>query len=280
MIRGAIEVVTTEAVQGWIHCDHVAMSDQTILAYSGEQCVGSGRANVFRSDLVSAGLGDGKLGFSFPISVDPETLETVVVKLEGSDAVLLQTGARVGKRGAGAAVLKRSSVLAQLGRLKWALKHGRIGQADFDFLRTLYSFGVYERGLVRRRSADDHLVVDSWRVVARNLFEALVAMEVEVFETKVSSPEQFKLEMTRIACNPELLPVVALRSDEPASIQVAEGSHVVGNAAGSDSGPLPASAAKYVLTTECLLMLDSRAASQLAVRASIEIATATVPASD
>jgi hypothetical protein len=280
MIRGAIEVVTMEAVQGWIYCDHVAMNDQTILAYSGEQCVGSGRANVFRPDLVSAGFSDGKLGFSFPISVVPEALETIVVKLEGSDAVLLQTGARVGHRGAGATALKRSSVLAQLGRLKWGLKHGRIGQADFDFLRTLYSFGVYERGLVRRRSADDQVVVDSWRVVARSLFEVLVMMEVETFETKASSPEEFKLEMSRVALSPELLPIIALHSATPTSIRVAEGSHVVGNAAAADSGPLPASAAKFVLSSECLLMLDARAASQLAEGVNIEIMTARLPASD
>jgi len=279
MIRGAIEVVTTEAVQGWIYCDHVAMSEQTILAYSGEKCVGSGRVNVFRPDLVSAGLGDGKLGFSFPIAVEPEALETVVVKFEGSDAVLLQTGARVGNGAASTTALKRSSVLARLGRLKWALKHGRIGQADFDFLRTLYSFGVYERGLVRRRSADDHVVVDPWRVVARNLFEALVAMEVETVETKVGTPEQFKLEMARVARSPELLPIVAVHSDGPASIQVAEGSHVVGNAT-AESGPLPASVAKYALSSECLLMLDSRAAAQLAPSASIEIAMARAPVSD
>lgn len=280
MIRGAIEVVTTEAVQGWIYCDHVAMSDQTVLAYSGEQCVGSGRVNVFRPDLVSAGLSDGKLGFNFPIAVDPEAVETVVVKFEGSDAVLLQTGARIGHRGSGGSALKRSSVLAQLGRLKWALKHGRIGQADFDFLRTVYSFGVYERGLVRRRSADDQVVVDSWRVVTRTLFEALVSMEVETLEARLNSPEQFKLEMARVARSPELLPIVALHSDTPASVQVAEGSHVTGNAVGGDYGPLPASAARFTLSSECLLILDSRAASQLAAGASIEIATARVPAPD
>jgi hypothetical protein len=280
MIRGAIEVVTTDAVQGWIYCDHVAMGDQTILAYSGEQCVGSGRADVFRPDLVSAGLRDGKLGFNFPISVVPEALETIVVKLEGSDAVLLQRGARVGHCGAGAAALKRSSVLAQLGRLKWALKHGRIGQADFDFLRTLYSFGVYERGLVRRRSADDQVIVDSWRVVARSLLEALVMMEVELLEIQVTSPEQFKLEMSRVASSLELLPIVTVYSATPTSIRVAEGSHVVGNATGADSGPLAASAAKFALSSECLLVLDSRAAAQLAAGTSIEIAMARFPASD
>jgi hypothetical protein len=282
MIRGAIEVVTAESVQGWIYSERSDLRSHTILAFSGDQCVGSGRVEVFRPDLAEAGLGDGNLGFNFPISVAPQSLRTVVVKFEGSDAVILQQGASVGNLGADSAGLKRASVLGQLARLKWALKHGRLGQSDFDFLRTLYTVGVYERGLARRKSAEDVLVVDPWRGVARNLLEAYVALEVEIVELKVCNADSFNLEMARIAASSELLPIVVLHSEGPATLQVAEGSHIRGGAIAAEGGALLSAAGRFSLSPQSLLVLDSRASAQLALAsgADIEIATAKAPGPD
>jgi hypothetical protein len=279
MIRGAIEVVSTEAVQGWIYCPQPAGASQTILAFSGKQCVGAGRANVYRPDLADAGLGDGNLGFQFPISIAPDLVQTIVVKFEGSDAVILQSGASVRNEGSYAAGLKREAVLGQMGRLKWALKHGRIGQTDFDFLRTLYSLGLYERGLVRRKAADDDVVADPWRVAARSLFEAFAALEVETTELKVDSAEVFKAELARVARSVELLPIVALHCETPVTLHVAEGSHVRGGG-NSDAEAGPVSMAKYPLSPECLLILDSRLAVELVSGKGLEIVTAKAPMTD
>src|ERR1700722_16848225 len=155
MLRGAIELATTEIIQGWIYSDLGPVRDQVIVALSGQECLGTGRVDVFRPDLADAGVGDGNCGFRFPITVRPDALDSVIVKLDGSDAVLLQADARVGIGTPKAFEMKRSTVLWHLARLKWALKRGRLSQSDFDFLRTLWPTGVYERGLIRRKTADD-----------------------------------------------------------------------------------------------------------------------------
>src|SRR5882757_11390606 len=138
MLRGAIELATTELIQGWIYSDAGPVRDLVIVALSGQDCLGTGRVDVFRPDLADAGIGDGNCGFSFPITVRPDSVDSVVVKLDGSDAVLLQARAHVGSIGAKAPEMRRSTVLWHLARLKWALRRGRISQVDFDFLRTLW----------------------------------------------------------------------------------------------------------------------------------------------
>jgi hypothetical protein len=278
MIRGAIELATTELVRGWIYSDLGPVRDQVIVALSGEECLGTGRVNVFRPDLADVGLGDGNCGFSFGIEVSPGALESVVVKLDGSDAVLLQAGARVGKSFSKTPALNRSAVLWHLSRLKWALKRGRISQADFDFLRTLWPTGIYERGLVRRRAADDDVVIDLWRTAARGLFEAYLAFDAEISIREFSFPPDFDKELARIARNPELVVVVALHCKGQASLRVLEGSHVI-DGANSDKDSPTAAPAEYILTAENLVMMDSRLKADLTLLdyATIEVAVATIP---
>src|ERR1700722_7190580 len=114
MIRGAIELATTELVKGWIYSDVGSVRDQLIVALSGQDCLGTGRGDVFRPDLADAGVGDGNWGFSFPITGRPDAVDSVVVKLDGSDVVLLQADAHVGNSGKKAADMKRSTVLWHL----------------------------------------------------------------------------------------------------------------------------------------------------------------------
>ena len=96
MIRGAIEMVQDRLVAGWIYARVGSLRDQLVLAFSGPRCVGSGHVEIFRRDLLDADLGDGYCGFHFPIELQSgETLDSIVVKLADSDAVLLQPGARV-----------------------------------------------------------------------------------------------------------------------------------------------------------------------------------------
>ncbi len=96
MLRGAIEGVTHDAIFGWLYSPEVPLRGRTVLAFLDGRCIGSGRIEVFRQDLKDARLGDGFCGFHFGLTY-PGRAEPgrVVVKLEASDAVLLQSGSRV-----------------------------------------------------------------------------------------------------------------------------------------------------------------------------------------
>ena len=262
MLRGAIEIATTELVSGWIYSDLGPVRDLVIVALSGEDCLGTGKIDVFRPDLADAGVGDGNCGFCFPVVVPAGSLDSLVVKLDGSDAVLLQAGARIGIS-TRVADMKRSTVLWHLARLKWALRRGRISQSDFDFLRTLWPLGVYERGLVRRRAADDDVVIEPWRGAARGLFEAYLALDVEMATQEIRTPEDFRLALERVATNPELVKVIALHCEKQVILRVLEGSHVHDGANGNESNVTVARPSEYLLSAENIIMLDARTKADL-----------------
>src|SRR5277367_4251298 len=91
MIRGAIEVAQKNRVAGWIYSSADSVRDKLILAFVGARCVGSGKVDRFRKDLLEAKLGDGYCGFEFPIKLNEgERLGAVVVRLQSSDAALIQ----------------------------------------------------------------------------------------------------------------------------------------------------------------------------------------------
>jgi len=275
MIRGNIEVVTQESVQGWIFTEDERIREKLILAFWGDKCVGSGKVSVFRSDLADAGLGDGHLGFNFPIAVQPEAVGSVMIRIDGSDAVLLQSGATVQSGAAAPKMLDQSAVTRQLAGLKWALKHCRISQADFDFLRLLWSFGVYERGLLRRNELGETTVIDTPLAIASSLLESYLGLDAEITGVAGVSASSFREHMATVVGNPRLAAVVALTSKARAVVQVLEGSHVAGTSAGTGGrGATPA--VHYTVSPENLVIIDSRVTAELSLPAgkSIEILTA------
>jgi len=271
MIRGSIEVVTSDSVQGWIYTEDQRVREKLLLAFWADKCVGSGKVNVFRSDLANAGLGDGYLGFRFPISVQEEAVSAVVIRLEGSDAVLLQPGAQVQTRGASTG-LDRATLNARLAALKWSLKHCRITQGDFDFLRILWSFGVYERSL-SRHTGNGHPERDTPLSVAAELVESYLGVDCQVSTVEGLTAASFRAELAKIARNPQLAPIVALSSKVRAVVRVLEGSHV------GDAG-LPriggSQSVDYMASAENLIMLDSRVTAELLLPAdkTIDLITA------
>jgi hypothetical protein len=271
MIRGSIEFASTDQIQGWIHTSDGRVRDYTLLAFQGDQCVGAGKVNTFRGDLADAGLGDGHLGFSFPISVAPERVGSVVLRLEGGDAVILQNGAHVAGGSKARAGLSRDEVRERLASLKWALKHGRISQADFDFLRILWSFGVYERGLLRRSAGDDAVVAEKPTAVAAALLESYAGTDVRTSTETVRTPAEFAAALARTLAASAAPPVVALHASGRASVRVAEGTHV-SDTEGAQAVPFT----DYALTGEQLLILDARARSEIQIGdgASVEIVRA------
>ncbi len=274
MIRGSIESVTADLIQGWIHSSDGRIRDHTLLAFHGDQCVGAGKVNTFRGDLADAGIGDGHLGFSFPISVPADRLGSVVLRLEGGDAILVQSRAFVTSASAAHAGLSRDEVRSRLASLKWALKHGRISQGDFDFLRILWSFGAYERGLLRRSAGEEAMVSDAPATVAASLLESYAGTDVRVETETVRSSEAFAQAVAGVVGAAGLLPVVALHTSERATVRVAEGTHVT-DAEASRAAPFT----DYPIGTDQLLILDARARVeiQMAEGCSLDIIRA-VPA--
>ncbi|GGD99010.1 hypothetical protein GCM10011390_17280 [Aureimonas endophytica] len=255
MVRGNIELATTEAIQGWIFTEDGKVRNRTVLAFKGDLCVGAGKVDSFRPDLADAGMGDGYLGFSFPISVAPGEAGAVVVKLEGSDAILLQHGAFVTTGATPVEGLDRATVRRRLAELKWALKHGRIAQADFDYLRILWSLGVYERGLVRRNAGEEAIVTDKPAAAAAALLESYVEMDTEIEAIRVESAEAFSAELAELAVGE--VPVAAVHAGHRAVLRVLEGSHV------ADASGRGAPFVDYPLSAANLVMLDARATVEL-----------------
>lgn len=144
MIIGAIESSSGGTISGWIHCRTAVLTGEVVLAFLDGVCVGSGEVGDFRMDLRNAGLDDGRLGFSFPISVaNPDDASRVVVSLSGCEAFLLPTGARVINSDASASPdAYICGSLPDPARLNWIGATAGVDPADCDVVRTLIDFGV------------------------------------------------------------------------------------------------------------------------------------------
>ncbi len=63
------------------------------MAFVADRHVGTGRVDIFRKDILEAGLGDGYSGFYFPVQLaQDEAPESIIVKLEECDLALLHAG--------------------------------------------------------------------------------------------------------------------------------------------------------------------------------------------
>lgn len=91
MIRGAIETIDDQHIQGWVYSPIAPVRGLKLLAFHGNRCAGAGVVDIFRADLVAAGLGDGFGGFRFGYSLRPgEYARRLTLRFENSDFDLLQ----------------------------------------------------------------------------------------------------------------------------------------------------------------------------------------------
>lgn len=261
MLRGAIENVTRNRVYGWIWSPDASLAGRTVLAFLDEACVGSGKLGDFRQDLKDAGLGDGHAGFNFDLTYpNPADAPRVVVKLEGSDVILMQRRSRIMPPGAGAAPARAARQLPSLSSLQWMRARGWLSQSDYDFLRFFRQLGVYERSLVvpqERPDRGEPQLLDPMET-ARSLLMLHRMEEVEVRREALSAPRDWRrLAETQEGANgPGAM--VALWSRNRARIPVVEGSHVQGTLLAPDAEP-PAGV-DYALAPDRLLFLDARCA--------------------
>lgn len=256
MIRGSIEFVTIDKVGGWLYTEPVSARDRTVLAFLDDRCIGAGKVDIFRQDLADAGLGDGHLGFHFSITVDdPERLAGVVVRLEGSDASLIQPKSRI------QAIDQKPSVdpediAVRLSSLKWMLTRGWLTQAEYDFLKAALQFGVYERTLAVRNS--EGIAKEDPATVAADLLSVWHFNDTGMERQHVKSAQAFERLLRAHRAQGTKSAMVGLWTEQKANVLVVEGSHI---------GSLPtepgqpddvAGAVSYSIRPEQLLMLDVR----------------------
>jgi hypothetical protein len=93
MIRGAIETASRDIISGWLYSQKLNLYGQVLLAFLGGRHVGTGRVEIFRKDILQAGLGDGFSGFHFPVALGPgDDPLAMTVRLEACDLALLHPG--------------------------------------------------------------------------------------------------------------------------------------------------------------------------------------------
>jgi hypothetical protein len=88
-IRGSVDVVTAAEVRGWAFAPG-GLQPVKVQAVLNNEILGEGVANIHRSDLAAAGLGDGNSGYAMKLfrPVDPLYFPFVTVKIDGGDIEL------------------------------------------------------------------------------------------------------------------------------------------------------------------------------------------------
>ncbi len=259
MIRGAIENVSRNRVFGWVWSAEGKVEGRTVLAFLDEVCIGAGKVDGFRPDLKDAGLGDGMAGFNFDLTYpNPSDAPRVVVKLEGSDAVLIQRRSRVMPPGAGGGQARAARQPIGLSSLQWMRARGWLSQSDYDFLRFFRQLGVYDRSLVvpqDRPDRGDPVLLDAAEA-ARNLLLLQRMDEADVRREKLAAPRDWRrlAEAQEAASGPGA--IIALWSAERGRLPVVEGSHQQAALVAPDAEP-PAGV-DYALGPDRLLFLDAR----------------------
>ncbi len=89
MIRGSVDNVTSSEVTGWAFSAG-RRDGLTVQAILNHELLGEVAANVHRSDLAAAGLGEGNCGFTITLlrPIEARYLPFIVVKPEGGDVEL------------------------------------------------------------------------------------------------------------------------------------------------------------------------------------------------
>lgn len=261
MIRGNIEQVTSTSISGWLYADVASVRDRTVLAFLDDRCVGAGRVEHFRQDLADAGLADGILGFHFPI-VLPAAADAprVTVRLEESDAVLVQRHSRVVGADEGQVQSQPAGPRRSLSSLHWMRVQGWLDQSQYDFLKYIDQLGVYERSLRQPKRAgevSEQANLDP-EATALGLFELYYMDEVSLQQHKIESVNDLLSLAQQSAALGGFEPLVALWSEERVRIAVTEGSHR--QAAGQSESGAAEAGIEYYIGPDHLLLLNPRCA--------------------
>ena len=272
LLRGAIEGVTQDAIYGWIYSNAERLRDRLVLAFYNEACIGAGNVGLYREDLMSVGLGDGYLGFHFGIDFPgTDALNGVVVKLEGSDAVLMQRGSRVvGAERSAPGLVTEAELESVLSSLKWQLSNQLLDQPEYDFLRSIWMYGVCER-IMRERGQSAG--ISGSRLNPQEMLERLVAFYV-MDEVTAEPPRtllgdnDFAASLEKLRESTATIPIVGLCSAGRETVKAVEGSHIDG---GRPTSPDMRGAVSFAIGPDQITFVDIRCKLSLAATGEVTL---------
>lgn len=256
MLRGAIDHVSPNEVGGWIYSPNGSVRNHTVLAFIHDVCIGAGRVEVYREDLADAGLGDGFLGFRFPVSLSKvEDAPLVSVKLEGSDAVIIQPTARLASRTM--AALPSMVSARSLASIEWMRARGWLDQTEYDFLRLMHRFGAYDLSLRKGKLAEKQsgTGLRDPQEAAQEAFELLCAAPTQVASEVLTQETGLQSQIERFQAG-SIEPIVAVWSPQRGNVSLIEGSHQ--DAASINSEGQIIGGVEYGIGPDRLLFIDLR----------------------
>ena len=207
MLKGAIDHISPNEIGGWIYSATASLRNHTVLAFIDDACIGAGRVDLYREDLADAGLGDGFLGFKFPVNLaNIDEAPLVVVKLEGSDAVIIQPSARLVRR---TLSRPRTIVTARtLASIEWMRARAWLDQTEYDFLRMMFRFGAYDLSLRARKRVERHLPSNEHYLL-------LIPFAIEI--QPVSPPRSSRCQCSRLSATAGPAVFLRMRFDSTAT---------------------------------------------------------------
>jgi hypothetical protein len=226
VLKGAIDHVKAGEIGGWVYSETKSLRNHTVLAFLNDVCIGGGPVEMYRGDLAEAGLGDGYVGFKFPVTLsNPADFPVVVVKMEGSDALIVQESARLIDR---ASIPPPTSLtLRSAASVEWMRGRGWLEQPEYDFLRLMQRFGVYDLSL-RDGKPEEKRSLGGLRdpmVAAKEMFDLLCSRDSQVTAGTFLGPEVQLEELVRNFRRGAIEPIISLWSSQPGVVSVVEGSN-------------------------------------------------------
>lgn len=251
MFRGAIEYIGEDTVSGWVYSPDAAVKGRVLLAFAGDECVGSGKVATLRQDLKEAGLGDGYCGFSFALRPRTETDAPITIRFEGTDAVLLPPDSDLVRRLQPPRLLSQEEFELRLAQLDWQSEHAVLKSSEFVLLRDLLTAGYCSRDLPGTGQGAKLLeeALGAYRAILS------LAMQAHVDVTSLTSDGNLIASLGRVPEHGGFAPIVALVSEAGLALKVSRASHrkPVDDGEGAASLVVPVK-----LRGPRMLLLDSR----------------------
>ena len=239
MIKGNIDFFSHTEVRGWVHSQNFSADDIEVSAYVKDLCVGQGTLDVYRQDLIEAGLGDGWSGFEFKIQIPFDAdIRDFNIRLPDCDFVLTPKEDLVLAH----RTKQRKELINFKDDLLWLRGKEILQEFEFNLLRILYKFGVCDLKVLidddlgsitavheagPNRSCLDNLI-DSQTLRSLNIiFDFLYRNKFEIICLQIQSLSEWdeylaKLRRTFRGCSP----VIAIYATSAFCFDVLESTHV------------------------------------------------------
>lgn len=255
MLRGNIDVISSNRIAGWVYSEADTVTGKRLLAFADERCIGATEIGQLRPDLRDAGLGDGRLGFE--IMVDPSAIRdpnSVHVRLDCSDFALF---GKVFYQGLSLRRLRNQQLYTaeELERVSWMNAQGWLSHEQFLGLKALNGLGLYQRTFSRAELQHSPLSQRARDVVV-DVLSALFRRPVLASGLEVEQIDEY----LPAALNRERhLEVIGLFGDAFA-FEALEGAH-------SEAGPQGATPIRHDNAEHQLLLIHADCLKQLTLPA-------------